>query len=590
MISKGAIMKKAILALALAIAAACPALAAVENDNHDMAGGTFGVSWLDATGELRVFDGQKTTRFMEFYQKGTQIAAVDVDGDGRDELAVVGWFKKDLYIIDVDKTIQTGKTTFAVNSTGDHILYLSVGRDANGLGQVLINNTLNRVFLWKQTNGKGGWTNVPGNFSQASAGKLQPNSAFDSFVTVTDGDVYLFSPVWNTYTQKALGKSIRSTICGNFAPATKEDEIVIAGKDNTWILIGKKVDPLDKVVKSMSVGKTPEKDVLIAVDADGALWRYDRTDKSWTALAQNVTGFTSVVTAPGTDGTYTIYAQTEDGLYRVSPDGKTAELVAGQATSRIPLKSGGKTVAVYQTDGKCKPFIEKLYTPAGVQVLRDSSPLRPHHHSLMFAHKADQTEFWGEYGPNCGFEIPVKLESTESSIKSELNWIRPDGEVLLKEQREITVEYVPGADGAQPQCVLTWKTVLTPAGDKPVLLNGRNAYFGLGLRFVSDLDTGARFFNSTGVHDGKIVRDDERVKPCQWFGITGTVEGKPITLIIYDQPGNTRPMTGYTMGDAGKTSAYMSATMATREKPIELKPGESLTACYKIVVTDEEHE
>ena len=41
---------------------------------------------------------------------------------------------------------------------------------------------------------------------------------------------------------------------------------------------------------------------------------------------------------------------------------------------------------------------------------------------------------------------------------------------------------------------------------------------------------------------------------------------------------------------AGKTSAYMSATMATREKPIELQPGESLTARYKIVVTDEEHE
>ena len=41
---------------------------------------------------------------------------------------------------------------------------------------------------------------------------------------------------------------------------------------------------------------------------------------------------------------------------------------------------------------------------------------------------------------------------------------------------------------------------------------------------------------------------------------------------------------------AGKPSAYMSAAMSTREKPIELQPGESLTARYKIVVTDEEHE
>lgn len=38
---------------------------------------------------------------------------------------------------------------------------------------------------------------------------------------------------------------------------------------------------------------------------------------------------------------------------------------------------------------------------------------------------------------------------------------------------------------------------------------------------------------------------------------------------------------------AGKTSAYMSAAMAAREKPIELKPGQSLIERYKIAAADE---
>ena len=38
---------------------------------------------------------------------------------------------------------------------------------------------------------------------------------------------------------------------------------------------------------------------------------------------------------------------------------------------------------------------------------------------------------------------------------------------------------------------------------------------------------------------------------------------------------------------AGKPSAYMSAAMAAREKPIELKPGQSLIERYKIAAADE---
>ncbi|MBR6436228.1 MAG: PmoA family protein, partial [Thermoguttaceae bacterium] len=143
----------------------------------------------------------------------------------------------------------------------------------------------------------------------------------------------------------------------------------------------------------------------------------------------------------------------------------------------------------------------------------------------------------------------------------------------------ISVESVDGAN------VLNWKSVVTPAGDKAITIKGRY-YFGMGMRFAKEMNSTVKFSNSTGVHDGAIVRGDERLKDCQWINAKGFVAGAPISVTIEDQPGNTRPMTGYSMGDGWKAFAYMGATMRVHETPILLEPGKSITAAYKVIVKD----
>ena len=573
-------MKRIFSAFLLAIAMTAPA-AAVENCCYNMAGGSFGVAWIDSIGEIRVFDGQKSVRLNGFYERGDKIAVLDLDGDGRDTLAVISKNKKALYVIDVEKTIETGKTVVLSAGNGNNIkgfCTAPAGTAHEPKGSVIVSTYSGSSYMWNKDYDGKGWPAIPGDFSQVSSGMLKAKMPAQ-FAVVTHGDVYTYNPAWMVYSQKLMGRNVNSTICGNFAPLTKEDEIIAAAEDETYIIIGNKSDALGKAVKCMTVGNGPEKDVLIAVDKDGVLCRYDRTEKAWTTLCEGKAGFVSVVTAPNADGTYTIYATSEDGLFSVSTDGKSAKLVDGLSKTRIPLKADGKVVAQFQTGGLFKPYVEKLYTPGGVQVLLDSPFDHIHHHGLMYSMGINDYEFWGEYSDKCAYQVLTKVDSDESSVKAELNWVTPNGELLAKETREIAAASENGAN------VLNWKSVLTPAGDKAVKIWGRH-YFGLGMRFAEEMNTNVKFTNSTGAHDGAIVRGDERLKDCQWINAVGTVGGKGVSVTIEEKDGNTRPMTGYSMGEGWKAFAYMGATMRVHENPIMLEPGQSITAAYKVIVKD----
>ena len=46
---------------------------------------------------------------------------------------------------------------------------------------------------------------------------------------------------------------------------------------------------------------------------------------------------------------------------------------------------------------KFKPYVERLFTPKGVQVLRDAPHDHVHHHALMLAFGLnEELDYWGE--------------------------------------------------------------------------------------------------------------------------------------------------------------------------------------------------
>ena len=51
-----------------------------------------------------------------------------------------------------------------------------------------------------------------------------------------------------------------------------------------------------------------------------------------------------------------------------------------------------------------KPYVQKLFSPAGVNILRDAPFDHLHHHALMYAIKVDGVNFWEET-PTAGKQL-----------------------------------------------------------------------------------------------------------------------------------------------------------------------------------------
>ncbi|MCD4727269.1 MAG: PmoA family protein, partial [Pirellulales bacterium] len=178
------------------------------------------------------------------------------------------------------------------------------------------------------------------------------------------------------------------------------------------------------------------------------------------------------------------------------------DLRIAQNDSTVSVFDGDRLVLRYRYAGvPMKPYTDQLFTPAGVQVLRDSPHDHKHHHGLMFALTVDGVNFWEEHVANKGKELHKGLSDVKATVHDgasragfaqKLDWVGPDSDKpLLIERREIAVLEADDLGAT----LVEWRSSLrTPPGKKSITLTG-SYYFGLGLRFVESMG-GGRFFNA----------------------------------------------------------------------------------------------
>jgi len=231
-----------------------------------------------------------------------------------------------------------------------------------------------------------------------------------------------------------------------------------------------------------------------------------------------------------------------------------------------------------------KPYVRELFTPAGVNILRDSPADHKHHHGLMFAVAVNGTDFWSE-NENCGRqEIEVgrvrgtrpQHDPAHGVCDYVILWSTPQKEVVLVERRTIRAMRT----GEPAATLLCWQAQLAAPHEKqPATLSG-STYFGLGMRFVPSMDTGGRFFNS----DGKAGVEGTNDARSAWCAYAAAADGKPVTVAMFDSPKNARhPATWFTM-DQG--FAYLSATLNLSKEPLVIEPGKPLDLRYGVAVWD----
>jgi hypothetical protein len=250
----------------------------------------------------------------------------------------------------------------------------------------------------------------------------------------------------------------------------------------------------------------------------------------------------------------------------------------------LQFQNGDTTVAEYaHGDVPFKPYMKTLRTPAGVQVLRDAPHDHLHHHALMYAIGINEKSYWSEeetagHQVHQDFSYPAPTESRVGFIQ-QLDW-KPGltEKAQLKETRSVGLLHGEKLDAT----LMDWETALV--AQEAVQLTGSH-YYGLGVRFIEAMDQNGRFLYADGT-PGEIVRGDERNTPGPWCAYQVEADGKPITVALFAHPENTHPTLWFTMGDATKNFAYLSATLHLYKKPIDLKKGDTLRQRYGVALWD----
>lgn len=251
----------------------------------------------------------------------------------------------------------------------------------------------------------------------------------------------------------------------------------------------------------------------------------------------------------------------------------------------VHVEDGARPVAEYRfRESPFKPYLAQWATPSGIGILRDAPHDHLHHHAMMLGIGAGGVDFWGET-PGCGRQHHRGLDDLRiasrggmdvAELRQRLDWCREAGAPpVLREARSLAIGRCAGAS------LLTWTSRLDPGpGRESVELDGRH-YFGLGLRFVESMDRGGEFLNADRA-EGEVVRGTERLARSRWCAYRATAEGRPVTVAVFDDPGNPRhPATWFFMT---APFAYLSATLdlsrsklvIERSEPVRLRYGAAL--------------
>jgi hypothetical protein len=235
-----------------------------------------------------------------------------------------------------------------------------------------------------------------------------------------------------------------------------------------------------------------------------------------------------------------------------------------------------------------KPYVQELFSPNGVNVLRDAPADHLHHHALMYAVAVDGVNFWEEQkAPGqqkhiifTGTSARTSINISTGCLTERLDWVNPRSEeLLLKEFRTIRI----CKPKKQKATILCWQSsFIVPPGKESVMLSGSH-YFGLGMRFVKSMDTGGEFFNAAS-KEVEVVRGDERIVRANWCAYTAKANGKTVTVAMFGHPKNLRhPTHWFTMT---KPFAYLSATLNLYKETLEIPSDTPLRLHYAVVVWD----
>jgi hypothetical protein len=301
------------------------------------------------------------------------------------------------------------------------------------------------------------------------------------------------------------------------------------------------------------------------------------------------------------------------------------QVVPNESARRVDITIDGKpfTSYIWPTTLK-KPVLYPLRSATGTVVTR-GYPLEPrknervdhpHHVGLWMNHgDVNGLDFWnnsdeikGERVAHMGTIVhrrivEAKGGSDRGDLTVETDWLKPDGQPLLKEQTHFVFRGTPDSR------TIDRITTLTALGEKVVFKDNKEAFFGM--RVARELElpynkaevlvgddgkpTPKPVMDNTGV-SGMYTSSEAKTGDAvwgtrgRWMMLTGTVQNDPVTIAILDRPSNPNFPTfwharGYGLFAANPLGEKVLPE-GKKDFDLTLEPGKSVTFHYRVVILE----
>ena len=268
-----------------------------------------------------------------------------------------------------------------------------------------------------------------------------------------------------------------------------------------------------------------------------------------------------------------------------------------QGQDRVDISIDGKLfTTLFYGPNTMKPYIAPLLAPSGKVMTRrwpmDSAVQgetkdHPHHTGMWFTHgDVNGVDFWANVkeGPKFGKVVVDKITTAKGGKNSgevafEARWVMPDGKPILRETRRMVFH----ADQKNPTIDLD---ITLTAIDHPVKFGDtKEGTFAIRLRDdLTEKSGGGAMTNAAGASKMKSVWG----KPSPWVDYSGTLEGEPVGIAIFDHSQNPKHPTTWHSRDYGLFAAnpfgdHDFYNDKTKDGSVTIQPGKSLRFRYRVV-------
>jgi hypothetical protein len=281
-------------------------------------------------------------------------------------------------------------------------------------------------------------------------------------------------------------------------------------------------------------------------------------------------------------------------------------------TDSVIVLIGGKAFSTYYFGPNSpKPYMSPLRSAQGTVVTR-GFPMRtdipgerrdhPHHRALFFAHgDINGVDFWGEGEPTKaaqtangvfyssealpkGRTVFQKLDLAKSygqsgTLKAEFGLVGPDGKAIGSETQEYTFR------GDSSTRVIDCAFTVTADQGMPLKM-GDTKEGTFAIRVVNGLTAPkVKMLNS----EGKVGEPAIWGKRADWVDYSGEVEGEPLGIAIFDNPGNIKHPTYWHARDYGLFAVnpfgeHDFYNDPKRDGSVTIPRGQSLTLRYRVLI------